>query len=101
PKNLTMVIMDNGLYQITGGQPTPAAGTADYVALARAAGLTKCVWTGDEEDFDRLIDAALTDGGPAFIAAPTDAKPGVCTTDRDPVQIRQRFMTGLGVRKRL
>jgi thiamine pyrophosphate-dependent acetolactate synthase large subunit-like protein len=23
PKNLTMVIMDNGLYQITGGQPTP------------------------------------------------------------------------------
>ena len=39
PKNLTMVIMDNGLYQITGGQPTPAAGIADYVALARAAGL--------------------------------------------------------------
>jgi TPP-dependent indolepyruvate ferredoxin oxidoreductase alpha subunit len=27
PKNLTMVIMDNGLYQITGGQPTPAART--------------------------------------------------------------------------
>ena len=23
-KNLTMVIMDNGLYQITGSQPTPA-----------------------------------------------------------------------------
>ena len=101
PKNLTMVIMDNGLYQITGGQPTPAAGTADYVALARAAGLTKCAWTGDEEDFDRLIDAALTGGGPTFIAARIDDKPGVGTTDRDPVQIRQRFMMGLGVRKRL
>jgi thiamine pyrophosphate-dependent acetolactate synthase large subunit-like protein len=34
PDNLTIVIMDNGLYQITGGQRTPAAGTADYVALA-------------------------------------------------------------------
>ena len=101
PKNLTMVIMDNGLYQITGGQPTPAAGTADYVALARAAGLTKCAWTGDEEDFERLIDAALTDGGPTFIAARIDDKPGVGTTDRDPVQIRQRFMMGLEVRKRL
>jgi len=101
PKNLTMVIMDNGLYQITGGQPTPAAGTADYVALARAAGLTKCGWTGDEEDFDRLIDAALTDGGPTFIAARIDDQPGVGTTDRDPVQIRQRFMMGLGVRERL
>ena len=99
PKNLTMVIMDNGLYQITGGQPTPAAGTADYVALARAAGLSKCAWAGDEEDFNRLIDAALTDGGPTFIAARIDDKPGVGTTDRDPVQIRQRFMMGLGVRK--
>ena len=25
PKNLTMILMDNGIYQITGGQPTPAA----------------------------------------------------------------------------
>jgi thiamine pyrophosphate-dependent acetolactate synthase large subunit-like protein len=99
PKNLTMVIMDNGLYQITGGQPTPAAGIADYVALARAAGLSKCAWAGDEADFDKLIDTALIDGGPTFIAARIDSKPGVGTTERDPVLIRQRFMTGLGVRK--
>ena len=98
PKNLTIVIMDNGLYQITGGQRTPAAGTADYVAFARAAGLTKCAWAADEEDFDSLIDAALAEGGPTFIAARIDDKPGVGTTDRDPVQIRERFMRGLGVR---
>jgi len=99
PKNLTMVIMDNGLYQITGGQATAAAGTADYVALARAAGLAKCAWAADEEDFDRLIDRALAAGGPTFIAARIDDKPGVGTTDRDPVQIRERFMHGLGVRR--
>ena len=101
PKNLTIVIMDNGLYQITGGQRTPAAGTADYVALARAAGLSKCAWAGDEEDFDKLVDAALADGGPSFIAARIDDKPGVGTTDRDPVQIRERFMLGLGVRRKV
>jgi thiamine pyrophosphate-dependent acetolactate synthase large subunit-like protein len=100
PKNLTMVIMDNGLYQITGGQRTPAAGIADYVAFARAAGLSKCAWAGDEDDFDKLIDAALADGGPSFIAARIDDKPGVGTTDRDPVQIRERFMQGLGVRQK-
>jgi thiamine pyrophosphate-dependent acetolactate synthase large subunit-like protein len=99
PKNLTIVIMDNGLYQITGGQPTGAAGTADYVALARAAGLSKCAWAGDEEDFDKLVDAALAGDGPTFIAARIDDKPGVGTTDRDPAQIRHRFMTGLGARK--
>jgi thiamine pyrophosphate-dependent acetolactate synthase large subunit-like protein len=101
PKNLTMVIMDNGLYQITGGQRTPAAGVADYVALARAAGLGKCAWAADEEDFDALVDAALAEGGPTFIAARIDDKPGVGTTDRDPVQIRERFMQGLAVRKRI
>ena len=101
PKNLTMVIMDNGLYQITGGQRTPAAGTADYVALARAAGLSKCAWASDEEDFDKLIDAALAEDGPTFIAARIDDLPGVGTTDRDPVQIRERFMMGLGVRRRV
>ncbi len=101
PKNLTMIIMDNGLYQITGGQPTPAAGTADYVALARASGLAKCAWAADEQDFDSLVDAALADGGPTFIAARIDDKPGVGTTDRDPVQIRERFMHGLGIRKKL
>ena len=29
PKNLTMIVMDNGIYQITGAQPTPAAAVAD------------------------------------------------------------------------
>ena len=29
PKNLTMIVMDNGIYQITGPQPTPAAAVAD------------------------------------------------------------------------
>jgi thiamine pyrophosphate-dependent acetolactate synthase large subunit-like protein len=65
PVNLTMVVMDNGLYQITGGQPTPAAGIADYIAFARAAGLTKCAWAADEEDFEGLIDLALAEGGPS------------------------------------
>jgi thiamine pyrophosphate-dependent acetolactate synthase large subunit-like protein len=91
--------MDNGLYQITGGQPTPAAGIADYVAFARAAGLTKCAWAADEEDFESQIDLALAEGGPTFIAARIDDKPGVGHTDRDPVQIRERFMHGLGVRR--
>jgi thiamine pyrophosphate-dependent acetolactate synthase large subunit-like protein len=98
-KNLTMVIMDNGLYQITGGQPTPAAGIADFVAIARGAGIAKAAWAADEEDFDRLIDTALAEGGPTFIAARIDDKPGVGTTDRDPPQIRDRFMRGLGAKK--
>src|SRR6476469_10994096 len=38
PKNLTMVVWDNGIYQITGAQPTPAAAHTDLVAIAIAGG---------------------------------------------------------------
>lgn len=99
PKNLIMVVMDNGLYQITGSQPRPGAGISDFVAIARGAGVAQAAWAADEEEFDRLIDQALAQDGPTLIAARIDDKPGVGTTDRDPVQIRQLFMVGLGVRK--
>ncbi|HXD44272.1 MAG TPA: thiamine pyrophosphate-dependent enzyme [Pseudolabrys sp.] len=98
PNNLTMVVWDNGMYQITGGQPTASAGVTDIVAVARGCGLMKSAWAADEDDFERLFAAALKDGGPTLIAARIDDKPGTGTTDRDPVQIRQRFMVGLGVR---
>ena len=37
-KNLAIAIMDNGAYQITGGQPTSTELGADIVAIARGAG---------------------------------------------------------------
>jgi thiamine pyrophosphate-dependent acetolactate synthase large subunit-like protein len=98
PKNLTMVVWDNGIYQITGSQPTASAATADLVAIARGCGIANSSWASDEDDFDRLFVSALSNGGPTLIAARIDHKPAAGTTDRDPVQIRERFMRGLGVR---
>ena len=99
PRNLTMVVMDNGLYQITGAQATPAASVADIVAIAAACGLANSAWAADEQDFERLIDESLSADEPALIGVRIDDKPGVGTTRRDPVQIRERFMLGLGVRQ--
>ena len=99
PKNLTMVIWDNGIYQITGNQPTPSASTSDLVAMARGAGLVNSNWAADEGDFDRLFAAALKAGAPSLIAARIDSKPAVGATDRDPVQIRERFMRGIGTKQ--
>lgn len=98
PKNLTMVVWDNGIYEITGSQPTASASTADLVAIARASGIAKSAWAADEEDFDRLFTAALNEGGPTLIAARIDGKPAVGTTERDPVRIRARFMAGVGAK---
>jgi len=101
PKNLTMVVMDNGIYQITGGQPTPAASVTDIVAVAMASGIASSAWAADEEDFERLIEQSMTAQAPSLIGVRIDDKPGVGTTRRDPVQIRERFMHGMGVRQPL
>ena len=99
PKNLVMIVMDNGIYQITGAQPTPAAAATDLIAVAIGCGLTNSTWAADEEDFDRLIDQSLTASEPMLIGVRIDDKPGTGTTRRDPVQIRERFMLGVGVRE--
>ncbi|WP_315718419.1 MULTISPECIES: thiamine pyrophosphate-dependent enzyme [unclassified Bradyrhizobium] len=98
PKNLAIIVMDNGVYQITGNQPTPAR-NADIVAIAAGCGIGASHWAADEEDFERLIDVAFEAPGPVLIAAKIDDKPGVGATRRDPAQIRERFMQGLGVRQ--
>jgi thiamine pyrophosphate-dependent acetolactate synthase large subunit-like protein len=99
PDNLTLIVMDNGIYQITGAQPTPAATTSDIVAIAQGCGLENSAWAADEDDFERLVEQSLSAKTPTLIAARIDDKPATGTTHRDPVQIRERFMLGLGVRQ--
>ena len=96
-KNLIIVILDNGTYQITGGQPTLTSRGADIVAIARGAGLAQSAWACDEKDFEARIDIALTADGPWLIAVRTDDKPPTGQTERNPSRIRDRFMQGLGV----
>ncbi len=99
-RNLTIVVMDNHIYQITGAQPTATAAGTDIVAIAQAAGIARSAWAADEADFERLVDQALAQsgsegGGPTLIAVRIDDKPAVATTERDPVKIRQTFMRGI------
>ena len=98
PANLTIVVMDNSAYQITGAQPTTTAHGADLAAIARGAGLANSNWADDEADFEQLLHAALAQAGPNLIAARIDSQPATATTERDPFVIRDRFMRGLGVR---
>jgi thiamine pyrophosphate-dependent acetolactate synthase large subunit-like protein len=96
PRNLTIVIWDNGIYQITGKQATATAGVTDIVAVAKGAGIANSHWVRDERHFDELLDRRFKDGGPVLLAVKIDDKPGPVQTPRDPVLIRQRFMRGLG-----
>ncbi|MEA2990055.1 MAG: hypothetical protein QOG83_2766 [Alphaproteobacteria bacterium] len=96
PRNLTVIILDNGLYQITGKQPTATAGVTDIVAVARGAGIENSHWLRDEAHFEALIDRRFDAGGPYLLAVKINDKPGATQPPRDPALVRSRFMKGLG-----
>jgi thiamine pyrophosphate-dependent acetolactate synthase large subunit-like protein len=98
-RNLAIIIMDNGTYQITGGQPALTSQGADVVAIARGCGLTQAAWAADEGDFEELVGVALREDGPRLIGCRIDQEKPKQTTERDPARIRDIFMRGLGVRK--
>ncbi len=70
PKKLVLLILDNGVYLATGGQPT-AAGGADFAGVARA-----CGWAAarDAESRPDALRAALTEAraaaGPTLLRLP-------------------------------
>ena len=99
PANLIIVIMDNGAYEITGGQPTATCQGTDLAAIARAAGISQSHWAANETHFESLMDEALATPGPHLIAARLNSAKPAGQTERDPAQIRDRFMRGLGTKK--
>ena len=96
PRNLTIIILDNGLYQITGRQMTATGGATDIVAVARGAGIAASHWVRDEAHFETLIDRRFDEGGPVLMAVKINDKPGAAQPPRDPALVRSRFMRGLG-----
>ena len=56
PNNLTMIVMDNGIYQITGKQPAATGGVTDIVAVARGAGRSKSASTGGGISSGSLVE---------------------------------------------
>src|SRR5258708_13944048 len=90
PRNLTIVIMDNGIYQITGKQKAATATSADIVAIARGAGIANSHWVRDENHFEHLVSRRFDDGGPVLLAAKIADMPGTAQTERAPPPSRNR-----------
>jgi thiamine pyrophosphate-dependent acetolactate synthase large subunit-like protein len=67
-RNLTIVLLDNGLYEVTGGQETPAARSAvDFAGLARTAGFPSAVEFRDLADWQAQAAKVLALPGPRFV----------------------------------
>ena len=67
----------------------------------RASGLAKAPGRPTRRISNGWSISRSSASGPTLIGVRIDDKPGVGATRRDPVQIRERFMRGLGVREAL
>jgi thiamine pyrophosphate-dependent acetolactate synthase large subunit-like protein len=89
PANLFLIIIDNGVYEVTGGQELVGAGRTDFTGLARAAGIER-VYTFDSAGAWRDGAAeALTGRGPVVVWLKVEARPGQCAPKLAPPMGRQ------------
>jgi len=66
PKNLIHIVLDNGTYDSTGGQPTVSP-SVDFAAAALACGYARGVTCDDLDRFERACGTALGQPGPHLI----------------------------------
>jgi len=78
--NYTLIIFDNGVYEITGGQPTPAtsgnAPLVDYPALARAAGFQQVFVFDELDEWHESARDVIDAPGPTFVHLAIAPVPG-------------------------
>jgi thiamine pyrophosphate-dependent acetolactate synthase large subunit-like protein len=74
PRNLTVVVFDNGVYEVTGAQPTPGSAAArtngdpvDFAGLARASGIRTVFEWESLGDWERGAAEAFSAAGPVVV----------------------------------
>jgi thiamine pyrophosphate-dependent acetolactate synthase large subunit-like protein len=67
PANLYLIVMDNGIYEVTGGQPTAGAGHTDFAVLAAAAGIRRIYSFDTAGQWSDGAAEALSGRGPVVV----------------------------------
>lgn len=90
PPNLTLIVWDNGVFDLTGGQRTAASVHTDLAAVARGCGIGAATRVGSLPAFQALIPDLLHGPGPQCVVVDTEPTP---SDRRKPlVELRTRFL---------
>lgn len=96
--NLTVVVLENGVYEVTGGQRTAAAnGRVDFAALARSCGFGTVARFSELTDWRQSGPFCVSGKGPRFISvcveptAPDDLEPMGLSIAEQIERLRVRF----------
>jgi sulfopyruvate decarboxylase subunit beta len=96
PKNLTILLIQNGVHAASGGQALTNA-DLDIAVIARAMHLRHAETITSAEQFRTALPEALDRDGPTLLALATepDLEPVTPPAMLDPVATKQRFMTAI------
>lgn len=74
PKNLTVILFDNGVYEVTGAQATPGSSSGrgdgrnvDFASMARASGFERVFQFTDLARWQSSVRQLIDEPGPTFI----------------------------------
>jgi thiamine pyrophosphate-dependent acetolactate synthase large subunit-like protein len=67
PAPVYLVVLDNGMYEVTGGQPTAGSRRVDFAGLARAAGFPRVYRADSLAAWQAGAAEALSGPGPVLI----------------------------------
>ena len=91
PKNLSIVVFDNGHYGETGMQASHTQGGVDLVGVARSCGFDKVLDIADDAELNELTGLLATHEGTLFARVPIGADdPPRALPEKDGVIIKQR-----------
>ena len=96
PRNLLWVILENGVFLETGGQPIASHGPVDLVGIARAAGIRQAARASNPVAFAELLEYSMMQPGPALLVARVERDSVRDLPPVDPVRVKLRFMDALG-----
>jgi thiamine pyrophosphate-dependent acetolactate synthase large subunit-like protein len=99
PANLFLLVVDNGLYEVTGGQVHAGAGRVDFAALARAAGIARVYAFDTLASWQAGAAEALAGRGPVVVWLKVEGKLGQKTpkAPRPMAEQIRRLREALGV----
>ena len=99
PRNLAVIVFDNGVYGETGMQPSHTQSGVDLIAVAGACGIATCLDVREESALASLAQRLKTLNETLFARVLIAAEEPPCVLPlRDGVALQERFRAALGVR---
>jgi thiamine pyrophosphate-dependent acetolactate synthase large subunit-like protein len=66
-RNIVIMVVENGTYEVTGNQPIPGAGIVNLTAIAKGSGFRKVYELNEIEELEKSLPIILKEDGPVFV----------------------------------